>query len=81
MWLRLTCSRCGKHRRISDRIGGGHATRAVAAGWRSYGTALYCPECADTWHERNDKPLNPKDYTIDRIVQIQVLARLTGGNR
>lgn len=77
MWLFLTCSRCGKHRRISDRVGT-HATRAVYAGWRSYGTALYCPKCADTWHERNDKPLNPKNYTIDRIVQIQLCTRLKG---
>lgn len=77
MWLLLTCSRCGKHRRISDRVGT-HATRAVYAGWRSYGTALYCPKCADTWHERNDKPLNPKNHTIDRIVQIQLCTRLKG---
>ena len=74
MWLLLTCSRCGKHRRISDRVYT-HAIMAVNAGWRSFGTALYCPKCSDTWHERNDKPLNPKNYALERIVQMQLLSR------
>jgi len=74
MWIFLQCSRCGNRRRISDRVGT-HATKAVNAGWRSFGTALYCPKCSDTWHERNDKPLNPKNYTLERIVQMQLLSR------
>lgn len=67
MWIHITCSCCGKHRRISDN----HPEQAVSAaraGWRSHGTALYCPDCVKTWHERNTKALCNELDTCERIL-------------
>ena len=67
MWDMITCSRCGKHRRISDNHPE-HAVSAARAGWRNYGTAFYCPACAKTWHERNTKPLGNELDAVERIL-------------
>ncbi len=46
-----------------------HVIGATRAGWNSYGSALYCPSCAATWHDRNrlDKPLSGPENTINVI--------------
>ena len=69
MWVVLTCSRCGKHHRMSSNRPE-HSVKMAQAGWRNYGTALYCPDCADTWYERNDKPLGNELDVIQRILVI-----------
>lgn len=71
MWLNIGCSRCGKTYRLSDN----HPEKAVnmaRAGWRNYGTALYCPKCSSTWHQRNSKPLGNE---IDAVYRILVIMR------
>ena len=45
----LTCSNCGKTRSICA----GDMADVLGAGWNSYGSALYCPECSSTWDKRN----------------------------
>ena len=77
MWIRINCSRCVKHRRICDNRPE-HSVSAVRAGWRSYGTALYCPDCAKTWHERNTKALGNKLDTCERILVVMRCCRKRG---
>lgn len=55
MRMTITCSNCGKHRRIGTNCKS--ITRAIESGWGSYGAALYCRECSRTWHERNEKDM------------------------
>ncbi len=46
----------------------GQVIGATRAGWNSYGSALYCPECSATWDERNKgRPLTGQENTIDII--------------
>jgi hypothetical protein len=69
VWIQLTCSRCGTHRRISDNHPE-HAVKAAKAGWRSFGAVIYCPDCSKTWHKRNTKRLGSELDTIERILVI-----------
>lgn len=52
MEIMITCSRCGKHRIISNKKVE-YTAKAIQDGWNSFGSALYCPECSKTWEERN----------------------------
>jgi len=47
----------------------GHVIGATRAGWNSYGSALYCPECSASWHERNslDRQLAGAENTVSVI--------------
>lgn len=54
MDILITCSHCGKHRMISNESIE-YTEKAIKDGWNSFGSALYCPECAQTWAERNEK--------------------------
>lgn len=41
----------------------------MKAGWDSFGDALYCRRCCETWERRNgkDKPLWGREHTKDKI--------------
>lgn len=69
MWVKISCSRCGESRRLStkqvDCVGS-----AIKAGWGSYGSALYCPKCAKSWHDRNEKPMADESHTAMRIAAL-----------
>lgn len=69
MWIYITCSRCGVHRRISDRKPE-HAKKLAGKGWWNYGTALYCPSCSASWHERNIKELGTEADAENRILMV-----------
>lgn len=69
MWIYITCSHCGDRRRISDRKPN-YAKKLANQGWRNFGTALYCPSCAATWHERNTKKLGTKVDAENRIFTV-----------
>ena len=64
MFYKITCSNCGKHRRLSYPAESS-IWHAIARGWNSCGSALYCPECVKTWHQRNDKELAGERNTHD----------------
>lgn len=64
--MEIQCSRCGAT--MSFAYNAGHVIGATRAGWNSYGSALYCPECSATWEERNKgRPLAGPENTIDVI--------------
>lgn len=68
--MNISCSRCG----AGDEFR--YSTRNVLCavytkGWRSYGSALYCPECSATWDERNKgRPLPRPENTIVLIDEL-----------
>jgi hypothetical protein len=66
MFFKITCSNCGKHRRLSFPMEAS-IYHAIACGWNSFGSALYCPDCVKTWHERNNKELAGERNTHDVI--------------
>lgn len=66
----LTCSNCGKTRSICA----GDMADVLGAGWNSYGSALYCPECSSTWDKRNRGRtmagvLNTAQLVAERLVE------------
>ena len=68
MYFNITCSNCGKRRRLNSvRMFG---VETVNAKWGSCGSALYCPECTKTWYERNDKPMSDSINTINVLYNI-----------
>lgn len=71
---RIYCSRCGAKSRYRS-CGMTGAWDHYNAGWRSCGTALYCPKCSRSWHERNDIPLdNFSPFVhISRIMDYQIM--------
>lgn len=60
--IEIMCSCCGFRKTIPNSIGAIDDT--CNEGWNSFGSALYCPECVRTWHERNSKPLAGKQNTF-----------------
>ena len=46
--LHYSCSNCGKQE-VTSAIPHG----MYALGYRAVGSALYCPQCVETWKERN----------------------------
>lgn len=75
MYITITCSNCGKHRRISNKKVK-YAINAIKAGWGSYGRALYCPECSKTWDERNHgRPMAPEKNTFYVITEHMLWAK------
>ena len=65
--LTISCSRCGKSHTFQ--FNAANVLNLVFTdGWRSYGSALYCPECAATWDERNKgRPLPEPESAIGVI--------------
>ena len=52
-----TCSRCGRRSKeifydMSAAVG------LARGGWRSFGTALYCPECAKKWENGHGEEMS-----------------------
>ena len=65
--MNILCSRCGTSKKFRYSAGNVLCT-VYTQGWRSYGSALYCPECASTWDERNkDRPLPGPEATVSLI--------------
>ena len=55
----IQCSNCGMTGRWTKSSMTQCGAAALEDGWRSYGSAIYCPECCRTWGERNKtKKLN-----------------------
>ena len=64
----ITCSNCGKNVRISNTIE--ETAKIITDGWRSCGSALYCPECIASWQERNgDRQYNDQTQTFWTIAE------------
>lgn len=63
MYINITCSNCGRHRRISNKKVE-YTVRAIKQGWNSFGSALYCPECVRSWHDRNNTELAGEKNTF-----------------
>ena len=52
--MQVQCSKCGHRSRKVKR--GYYEARGIAnAGWRSYGSALYCPKCTKIINRLEDK--------------------------
>lgn len=61
--LDIQCSNCGSHQ--SFQYDFNFPKTVPAAGWGSFGRALYCPECAKTWDDRNPgRPMANENNTI-----------------
>ena len=66
--MRITCSNCGMS--VCFRTTTGNVRKYIKAGWGSFGSALYCPECTKTWYERNTHELASEKNTMNVIVEI-----------
>ena len=64
----IQCSCCGNHRKLSN-AKLEDTVNFVNSGWGSCGDALYCPECAKTWKERN----GDRQMSNDRNTFIQIM--------
>ena len=56
MKIEYQCSNCGKVERTSAMVG--IPEGMFALGYRAVGDALYCPNCVQSWAERNGKPFD-----------------------
>lgn len=63
MFFYIRCSNCGKSRRLTTSRRES-LENAVKKGWGSSGSALYCPKCSATWHERNTKSMSDSPNTF-----------------
>lgn len=64
--IRVQCSNCG----IIWEVPKEKARDIVRAGWDSYGSAFYCPECVATWETRNkDKELAGPIETLIKVYE------------
>lgn len=65
--MNISCSRCGASQ--SFRYNAANVLNLVfTEGWRSYGSALYCPKCSATWYDRNKvRPLPEPEAAVGVI--------------
>lgn len=73
MYFQVTCSNCGHRGQKLPYDGHKTPERIVNAGWRNFGSAWYCPKCANTWAQRNgpNRPLcGPDDGKIALLIQM-----------
>lgn len=49
--ITLRCSNCGAHEELRSTLV--ETVEAIKRGWGSFGSAIYCPACTETWDERN----------------------------
>ena len=56
MKIEYQCSNCGKLEKTSAMVG--IPEGMFALGYRAVGDALYCPDCVNSWAERNGKPFD-----------------------
>lgn len=62
--MRIQCSCCGQTKIFRGTEAA--IRRQIADGWGSFGSALYCPACSATWHERNglNRPMAGPEHTL-----------------
>lgn len=62
--MTIQCSNCGKTHSFA--YSANNVLRAVYThGWGSYGSALYCPACSNSWEGRNrNRPQAGPAHTI-----------------
>lgn len=78
MDVMITCSRCGKHRMISNKKVE-YTVKVIQDGWNSFGSALYCPECSKTWEDRNGEERKlAGDRNTFFVIMNQILAAKKG---
>lgn len=65
--MQIQCSNCGARQRF--KYSAANVNNLIAFGWNSFGSALYCPKCVETWEERNgtNRPLAGRENTISVI--------------
>ena len=56
MKIEYQCSNCAKRETTSVMVGIPHGMWAL--NYRVVGDAIYCPDCVNTWSERNGKPFD-----------------------
>ena len=63
--VQIQCSCCGTRKNFKYSVVA-VLSKVVDAGWSSFGHALYCPKCSETWEERNGsgRPLASRENTI-----------------
>ena len=71
--MRIMCSRCGSPKEF--KYTATNVLRTLMDGWGSFGSALYCPECSETWNERNSKCMSVDQNTIDVIDELYARTR------
>ena len=63
----IQCSNCGMRKDVTPI---GEIANAIQKGWRSFGSALYCPACSATWGKRNrEKVLGDEFDTLLTITE------------
>lgn len=63
----VQCSNCGS--RQSFQYDFDFPKSVPAAGWGSFGRAIYCPECVKTWSDRNPgRPMASETNTITAVL-------------
>ena len=68
MIVDIQCSCCGSHAWVDTKTVQS-AVDVIKSGWGSCGTALYCPKCTATWHERNgDREMADEKNTFYQIM-------------
>lgn len=72
MYVTITCSNCGNHRRISNKKME-YTVKAINDGWGSFGAALYCPECSKTWDDRNPGRPMPGERNTFFVIMNRIL--------
>lgn len=84
MYMQISCSCCGHRSRkytfdAARQILSKAPDEIIRAGWDSFGSAYYCPDCARTWEERNgkDRPLWGDAHTRERLLETMVDTLMT----
>ena len=66
MVVQIQCSNCGKIAGFEYTVE--NVLKKVEEGWGSFGHALYCPKCSETWSKRNkSKQMSVQYNTIRNI--------------
>lgn len=63
--MRVQCSNCGAIKGFTYTAT--NVNKTIHEGWRSYGSAIYCPKCVETWVERNMKKICNVEKTVALI--------------
>ena len=79
MKIEYQCSNCGKREKVSAMAG--IPEGMFALGYRAVGDALYCPDCVNSWAERNGKPFDEQYKDVghmfaERTVIVMTLEQL-----
>ena len=61
--FRIKCSKCGAYHEMETKTDS--AMQTVRVGWRSFGDALYCPECA-----KMVEKIESQFVTIRRLIEV-----------